>query len=143
MRSRSVLSMSKKERDAAGVDLRGAPVVEFKGGAISTASPRYGLIWLSAMRAGALRFMRGVRIKGEAAVNALSANQDNCDDKEFVINRLEHVIEHSYMAIARLKGTMEPCSAEEEADGGDAGAVIFGGALLAEHYDRARKAVKG
>ena len=112
-------------------------IIKFDSGMVSSPAPRYGLIWLSALKALARRMMRGIRIKGESgACNALSRNQEACDDIAFVINRLEHGAEHCYKAIARLSGTMSALDAIDAADGGDAGAIMFAGALLAEHEAR-------
>jgi len=115
-------------------------VVTFAAGAISSACPRYELIPLNSLIALARRFERGVRIKGEeGAWNALAKHQHSADDPAFVINRLAHGIEHSYKAIARIIGTLPPADEEETADGGDAGAIMFAGALLAQHKARGGK----
>ncbi len=112
--------------------LRNTNIVKFKSGGISSFIPRFELIPHSAMIALALRFMRGIRLKGEGAWNALT-NQKPVADKQFVIDRLSHCINHCYLAIGRLSGTEPQADAEEIADGGDAGAIMFAGALLAEH----------
>lgn len=105
--------------------------VQFQTGVASSNCPDFGLIPYAAMLAEARRFERGVRLKGSQAWNARSANQSAMTDRDFVINRLVHAIDHCYLAIGRLVGTIPPASEEEESDGGDAGAIRFAGALLA------------
>jgi len=107
--------------------------VAFESGAISTHQPPYESIPLSALTALALRMAKGVRTKGAGAWNANTPNQTPVVDKQFVMNRLAHCIRHSYEAIARLAGNMPALPPEEVADGGDEGAILFAGALLAEH----------
>ena len=112
---------------------------EFASGVVSTKSPRYGLIWPSALRALARRMERGVRVKGDGACNALSAhNKMATEDAQFVIDRLEHGIEHCYKAIARIAGNLPELDEQDTADGGDAGAILFAGALLAEYKARGK-----
>jgi hypothetical protein len=114
--------------------------VEFSSGVASSDCPRFGLIWLSGVVALANRMARGERLKKDKACNALRLdNAAAADDVEFVINRLEHNIKHSYKAIAELSGVLPPPTEEDLAEGGDAGAIMFAGALLAEHYHRKGK----
>ena len=113
-------------------------IVKFAGGAVSSACPRYELIPLAATTALAKRFERGIRIKGDGAWNALSANQSDAETKEFVLNRLGHAIRHCQEAIARIAGTMPPADSEDIEDGSDAGAIMFAGALLAEYKSRGK-----
>jgi|SRR6185437_11063681 len=106
--------------------------VQFSNGKISTRIPRFELTPLAALEALALRHERGVRLKGDGAWNALT-NQDAVDDKQFVIDRLAHCIHHCYKAIDAIAHD-EPLGELE--DGGDAGAIMFGGALLACYAKR-------
>lgn len=114
--------------------------VKFSGGATSSPCPRYELIPLAADTALALRFERGVRLRGAGAWNALSKNQSDADNADFVINRLAHAAKHIKKAIAILSGNALVIDEESVEDGGDAGAILFAGALLAEH--EARKKLK-
>lgn len=111
-------------------------------GTISSKIPRFDYIPHAANVALARRFERGVRLRKEGAWNARAANQIVVlGDKEFLIERLAHGIDHLYKAIGRITGTEPPLSEEEVADGGDAGAIMFAGALLAcvDEYNRRRK----
>ena len=107
--------------------------VKFAGGATSSPCPRYELIPIAATTALAKRFEYGIKRRGDGAWNALSANQQDAATKEFVLNRLGHCIAHCQAAIARIAGTLGALDADEEAGGGDAGAILFAGALLAEY----------
>lgn len=111
------------------------PVVQFTNGKVSTKIPRFELIPRDALVALARRFERGVRIKGDGAWNALT-DASAADDTQFVIDRLAHCIDHCYKAIGRLTCSEELLSMEEINDGGDAGAIMFAGALLASHTSR-------
>lgn len=115
-----------------------AEIVKFASGVISSKIPRLELIWHAGLRALAARCERGIRLKGDGACNALT-NQEPVDDKKFVIDRLAHCINHCYLAIGRLSGNGEPIDDEEAADGGDAGAIMWAGQLLAEHLERAKR----
>jgi hypothetical protein len=105
--------------------------VQFQSGAASSSIPNFALIPYAAMVAAARRYERGIRLKKEKAWNALSPNQKPLEDREFLINRLVHAIDHCYLAINRLAEMIPPASEEEEADGGDEGAILFAGGLLA------------
>ena len=106
--------------------------ITFASGAISTKIPRYELIPRAGLAALARRFERGIRVKGEkGSWNAL--NIEAAEDRAFVIDRLAHCIEHAYKAIGRLTGTEPPLDEQDTTDGGDAGAIMFAGCLLAVH----------
>jgi hypothetical protein len=107
--------------------------ITFQSGKVSTKIAPLHLIHPAALRALAQRHGRGVRTKGiDGAWNACSKDQDKAlKDREFVIERLAHGIDHCYKAIARLNGQLPPLDKEEAGDGGDAGAIMFAGALLA------------
>lgn len=105
-------------------------LVRHASGATSSAIPPYHLIPHKAARAYALRLGRGVRLRKEGAWNALSL-QSALDDREFLLERLGHGLDHILAAIARVAGYGTPLTDEEIADGGDAGAIMFAGGLLA------------
>jgi hypothetical protein len=99
----------------------------------STKIPRFELIPKSSLEALALIFEKGIERKGDGAWNALTLSREEAlKTKEFVIERLSHVIKHSYDAIRKVMDGTE-WEGEE-----DAGAIMFGGAVLAE-YKRFRK----
>jgi hypothetical protein len=113
--------------------------VTFSGGAVSSPCPPFECIPRSAQIALANRFARGKRLKGDGAWNALSKNfNESAEDKAFVLNRLGHAIDHCYKAISRINGILPELDAEDTADGGDAGAIMFAGALLAEYKARGK-----
>jgi hypothetical protein len=103
-------------------------LVEAPGGLTSTPCPSYGLIPLVALDSLAGRFAFGEqtrRAAGKQAWNALTP-QDGLT-REFVRIRLEHVIKHAMLAIAKLEG-----STPRDGDD-DAGGIMFGGAALAQY----------
>ena len=114
-----------QEMEGAGI----APDVVFSGGASSSPCPRYELIPLAATTALARRFERGIVSRGSGAWNALSENRVT---KDFVLNRLGHAMRHIQEAIIRIAVTGEVGPQQLE-DGGDAGAIMFAGAALAEY----------
>jgi hypothetical protein len=106
--------------------------IKHQSGKISTKIPPFHLIPRASIAALASRFDRGVRLKGDGAWNAISPDQKaTMEDRAFLIDRLGHAIDHAYAAIGRLTGTEAPLSEDDVADGGDAGAIMFAGALLA------------
>lgn len=113
--------------------------VKFAGGATSSPCPRYELIPLAATTALANRFERGIRLRGDGAWNALSKNQKDADNPDFVINRLGHAIKHIQKAVSIIGWTAVDIDEESTEDGGDAGAILFAGALLAEYEARKRR----
>lgn len=117
-------------------------IITHLSGRVSTKIPPFHLIPRAALVAYANRLARGVRIKGSAAWNATSADQERTmRDRELLIERLGHVIDHASHAISVLAGAEEPLTGEDEADGGDAGAILFGGGLLAAvlEWEKKRK----
>lgn len=104
----------------------------FAGGGSSSHQPRYELILLSGLTALAKRMEYGLARKGPASVNVY--NTAPAYDKDFIINRLAHNIKHSYDAIKKV-ALGHPLTKEEGENGGDAGAIMFAGMLLAEHLD--------
>jgi hypothetical protein len=112
--------------------------ITFASGAISTNALHFEYIPLSALEALAKRMGRGVRIKGKEGTWNATSNLKIAEDKEFVINRLSHGIDHCYKAIARIIGSLPECDEQETEDGGDAGAIMFAGTLLAEYKSRGK-----
>src|SRR5690242_4527977 len=70
-------------------------------------------------------FELGVQRKGEKAWNAVSGNQSVLTDREFLLERISHVIKHA-LNIRDALLTNDPAGAYR-----DAGAVMWGGALFA------------
>lgn len=109
------------------------PEVKEFSGVTSTKIPRFELIPFSALESLARIFEAGIEKKGDGAWNALTPHKDEAlKDKAFVIERLSHVIKHCYQAIRKVQDGKE-WEGEE-----DSGAILFGGAVLAE-YKRMRK----
>lgn len=107
-------------------------VKEFSG-VTSTKIPRFELIPFFTLCLFAGAFENGIEKKHEGAWNALNAHlEEALKDKLFVVERLSHVIKHCYKAIGKV---MEGKEWEGEED---AGAIMFGGSVLAE-YKRLRR----
>lgn len=99
--------------------------VQFKGGLSGTAKPKFSLIPYSALVALANRFTLGFAKYGEQSWNGYNTNQELVSE-DWVVSRLEHVIHHAMTAIGKIKGSI-PDDGDD-----DAGAILFGGAALAE-----------
>jgi len=98
----------------------------FAGGqGISTRQPSFELIPHHAMVRLADRLGWGICRKGDKSWNALSKNQAILQDREFLINRLGHVSQHSLLLIAKLMGDA-PWTGDD-----DAGAIMWGGVFAA------------
>lgn len=106
------------------------PEITLPGGGSSSQCPPYETIPAEALDALALRIARGMRNKGKACWNGISENRETALTKEFVLNRLGHLLKHTMLAIDRVNGRI-PNDPEETADGGDAGAILWAGAMLA------------
>ena len=93
-----------------------------------TKVPRFDLIPRQALESLAARFELGLANYGELAWNA-ARDKEGFDaavnDPAFVEARLNHVIDHATKALAKLRGHLP-----EDGDD-DAGAIMFGGAVLA------------
>ncbi len=98
--------------------------LQFKSGVTSTKQPRLSLIPHKGLVNAAVRFELGLQKHGEQAWNNLSSNQDALEDKEWLIERMSHAIEHAYCAIEKLK------RGELALD--DAGAIAWAGLVLGE-----------
>lgn len=107
------------------------------GKAASSKIPALHLIPRICLEKTADRFALGIQRKGEKSWNAVSNNQEILLDKEFLIDRMGHIVHHAYKLIEKLAaGDM---NAIEDDD--DASAIVWGGMyaqasvakLLAEH----------
>lgn len=101
----------------------------FISGATSSRKSRYDLIPRHGLKCAADRFELGLERHPVGCYNALT-NQKSLDDKEWLLERLLHVIDHAYKAIEKVN-----TDHTQEAYG-DAGAIAFGGLVLGEaiHY---------
>jgi hypothetical protein len=97
----------------------------FKSGAAGSKIPRYELIPYRAMDRIADRFEHGLAKHKEKSWNALSS-QDCLSDREWVIARASHAIDHAKKLIAKLTGQAE----WDEDD--DAAAIAWAGVCLGE-----------
>lgn len=97
------------------------------GKVLSTKGPALHLIPMEALVGLADRFQKGVERKGDGAWNALSANQECLVDKDFLLDRISHIIAHALKFRDQLVRGVSP---DEESMYDNAGAVAFGGALL-------------
>lgn len=101
---------------------------DFKSGVTSTKQPRLSLIPHAGLVNAAIRFELGIERHGEKAWNNLSPNQEALKDKDWLIERLSHSIEHAYSLIDKLKN---PARNLDEALG-DAGAIAWCGLVVGE-----------
>lgn len=92
------------------------------GKALSSKIPNFHLVPTIALEALANRFNLGCRRKAEKAWNAVSKNQEVLLDRDFLMERLGHVIHHCI----KLRDKVADGSSLEGDD--DAGAIIWGGA---------------
>ena len=99
--------------------------VIFKSGAASTKIPRLDLVPREALIRLADRFELGLAKYGERAWNAASS-QACLEDKEWLIARAAHVIDHALKLIGKLRGQLP-----EDGDD-DAAAIAWGGVCLCE-----------
>jgi hypothetical protein len=90
----------------------------------SSKIPGFHLIPTEALVRLALRFDVGVERKKELAWNALTANQDMLTNKEFILHRIGHVINHAQ----KLRDKIVAGTSDLGDD--DAGAIIWAGAFL-------------
>jgi hypothetical protein len=99
--------------------------VVFKSGAASSKIPRLDLIPRKALLRVAGRFELGLERHGERSWNAASS-QACLEDREFLIYRAAHVIDHALKLIAKLRGQL-PDDGDD-----DAAAIAWGGICLCE-----------
>ena len=97
-----------------------------EGKAASTKGPSLHLIPTEALVKLADRFELGVERKGDKAWNALSNNQEILLNREFLIERISHVIHHAL----KLRDKLQQNDIEGMKDDDDAGAVAWGGIFL-------------
>ena len=90
-------------------------IVIHKSGASSSYCPDYSQIPLEAMTALAQRFELGALKHGKGNW------KNGIPDKDYVIQRLNHVIRHAYTMIGKLEGNI-PIDGDD-----DAGALMWGG----------------
>lgn len=107
----------------------------FKSGVVSTKQIRLSLIPHRGLVNAAARFELGLEQYGEKAWNNLSPNQEALYDKEWLIERCSHAIEHAYSLIDHLKqGDFILNDAA-----GDAGALAWAGLVLGEAIERMKE----
>lgn len=97
-----------------------------EGKAASTKGPAFHLIPTDALAQLADRFELGVARKGDRAWNALSKNQEILTNREFVIERISHIIHHAMKLRDKINGD-DFAGMEEDSD---AGAIAWGGIFL-------------
>jgi hypothetical protein len=102
--------------------------LEDYGKATRSRKPRYALIPHCALNDLAERFELGQIKHGGKAWNAHSKNKTEALTKEWVVAAMEHVIHHAMTAIDKLHGINH----EED---NDAGAIMFGGAVLSAYNE--------
>lgn len=97
------------------------------GAALSSKIPRLELIPTIALEECAERFELGIKRKKEKSWNALSDNQQVLRDKEFILNRIGHVIYHAM----KLRDVIANGDMDELAEGDNhASAIMWGGCFL-------------
>lgn len=96
-------------------------IITFPSGVTSSAVPRYDLIPTGALNALAERFEIGLQAHSEENWRT------GLRDKDYIINRLNHIQEHLRAAIDKLAG-VKPDNGDN-----DAAAIMWGGAILCEY----------
>ena len=110
------------------------------GKAASSVGPPFHLIPTSALTHLANRFQKGIERKGDKAWNALSNNQECLLDKEFVIERMSHIIHHALKLRDQIRFGVQP---GDESLTENAAAMAWGGIFAicaAEQFDKSQKA---
>jgi len=117
--------------------LTNEPMLKFPGNVTRTKKPQYSLIPKAALNAMAERFELGQIKHGPSAWNAGAMNYESALTKAWVIAGLEHLIAHAMDAIKILQTGIirEP----EEGLWENAGAIMFGGAVLAAYEEQRRQ----
>jgi len=105
---------------------------DFTSGVTSTKQPRLSLIPHAGLVNAAKRFELGLERHGEKAWNNLSTNQVALTDREWLIERCSHGIEHLYKLIDFLKQNPGYEITQLSEACGDAGAVAWAGLVLGE-----------
>lgn len=89
--------------------------------------PNFLLIPCHTLISLANRFSKGLISYKDKSWNALSPNFEKAlEEEEWILDRANHIIDHTLKWVAKFKGKME-----DDGDD-DAGAILFGGSLLAE-----------
>jgi hypothetical protein len=115
--------------------------LQFKSGVTSTKQPRLSLIPHAGLVNAAKRFELGLEKHGEKAWNSLPNNQTALLDRDWLIERCSHAIEHCYRLIDYLHkdfGILESLDVAE----GDAGAIAWCGLVLGEALNERKKAAE-
>jgi Zn finger protein HypA/HybF involved in hydrogenase expression len=108
-------------------ELNGEQVVLMADGKIaSTKTHDYHLIPRIALERLAARFALGQKKKGDKSWNALSNNQEVLLDKDWMIERLSHVIDHALI----LRDKIASNDIEAILSDDDAGAIAWAGCFL-------------
>jgi hypothetical protein len=100
--------------------------IDFGGIASSSEQPRWDLMPRSALLRILKRFELGIARKKEKAWNARSPNQACLTDREFVVSRIVHSINHAYALLDKIEGRIE-----DDGDD-DAAAIAWNGIFLCE-----------
>lgn len=112
--------------------------VKHAGGIVSSSKvPALHLIPTEALLCLADRLQVGTERKGDGAWNALTKNQQCLDDNAFLIERCSHIIRHTLLLRDQLAHGYN--SEQEDSPYENAGAIIFGGALMACAVKRAEE----
>ncbi len=108
------------------------------GKAASSVGPPFHLIPTSALTHLANRFQKGIERKGDKAWNALSNNQECLTDKDFVIERMSHIIHHALKLRDQIRFGVQP---GDESLTENAAAMAWGGIFAicaAEQLDKSQ-----
>lgn len=100
---------------------------DFASGATSTKQIRLSLVPHGGLVNIARIFEKGIVTHEDKAYNALSKNQGVLEDRDFLIERASHAIEHAYRIIDNLKAGINICHCAD-----DAGAVGWFGVMMGE-----------
>jgi hypothetical protein len=106
------------------------------GKAASSVGPPFHLIPTSALTHLANRFQKGIERKGDKAWNALSKNQECLTDKDFVIERMSHIIHHALKLRDQIRFGVQP---GDESLTENAAAMAWGGIFAicaAEQFEK-------
>src|ERR1039458_10067082 len=106
----------------------------YKSGAGSKRQARLDLIPHQGLINAARRFELGLEEYKDKSYNALSKDQTPLDDKEWLIDRCNHAIEHCYRVIDYLREGeihLNPPTVL-----GDAGGIAWAGLVLGESFSR-------
>ena len=119
----------------AGLRDANEPMLKFPGNVTRTKKPQYSLIPKAALNALAERFELGQIKHGPTAWNAGSNNYESALTKEWTIAGLEHLISHAMDAIKIIQTGIINLE-KEEGLWENAGAIMFGGAVLAAFHQQ-------